>query len=153
AACRASIRKGSKSFFAASLLLPREVREAALALYAFCRAADDAVDEGLNLDPLSQLRERLDRAYARRPLAIAADRAFADVVVRYAIPRAIPEALLEGFEWDARGRRYETLSELVAYAARVAGTVGAMMTCLMGTRDPYVVARACDLGVAMQLTN
>jgi 15-cis-phytoene synthase len=153
AACRASIRKGSKSFFAASLLLPAEVREAALALYAFCRVADDAVDCGMTRDPLRQLRERLDRAYQRTPLAIPADRAFADVVARYAIPKAVPNALLEGFEWDAAGRRYETISELQAYAARVAGTVGAMMACLMGARAPHVVARACDLGVAMQLTN
>ncbi len=63
------------------------------------------------------------------------------------------EALLEGFAWDAEGRRYESLSELTGYAARVAGTVGAMMTVLMGVRAPEVLARACDLGVAMQLTN
>ncbi|MGL4241803.1 MAG: squalene/phytoene synthase family protein, partial [Beijerinckiaceae bacterium] len=45
AACRALLRNGSKSFFAASLLLPRHVREPATALYAFCRVADDAVDD------------------------------------------------------------------------------------------------------------
>ena len=44
AACRASIRVGSKTFHAASLLLPRRVRSCALALYAFCREADDAID-------------------------------------------------------------------------------------------------------------
>lgn len=153
AACRALIRNGSKSFFAASLFLPQDVREAALALYAFCRTADDAVDCEVAVDPLSRLRERLALAYQRRPLPMPADRAFADVVARYAIPRAIPEALLEGFEWDAAGRRYETISELNAYAARVAGTVGAMMACLMGARTPHAIARACDLGVAMQLTN
>ena len=31
--------------------------------------------------------------------------------------------------------------------------VGAMMTVLMGIRQPQAIARACDLGVAMQLTN
>jgi phytoene synthase len=76
------------------------------------------------------------------------------VVVRdYAIPRALPAALLEGFAWDAEGRRYNDLAALEAYAARVAATVGAMMTLLMGVRDPAALARACDLGVAMQLTN
>ena len=84
---------------------------------------------------------------------LAADRAFADVVARFSIPRELPEALLEGLAWDAEGRRYETLSELYAYAARVAGAVGAMMTLVMGQRAPEIVARACDLGVAMQLTN
>ena len=44
--CRAAIRQGSRSFHAASLLLPARVRDPALALYAFCRLADDAVDLG-----------------------------------------------------------------------------------------------------------
>jgi phytoene synthase len=151
-ACRALIRGGSKSFFAASLLLPSRIREAALALYAFCRLADDAVDLGY-CDALPRLRERLDRVYRGCPAPLAADRAFADVVRSFAIPRAIPEALLEGFEWDEQGRRFETGAELHSYAARVAGTVGAMMACLMDVTAPDVVARACDLGVAMQLTN
>jgi len=75
------------------------------------------------------------------------------VVARYEIPKALPEALLEGFEWDRQGRRYSDGIELNAYAARVAGSVGAMMACLMDSREPHLVARACDLGVAMQLTN
>ena len=45
AACRAMIRTGSLSFHAASRLLPPRVRDPALALYAFCRVADDDVDE------------------------------------------------------------------------------------------------------------
>jgi phytoene synthase len=45
------------------------------------------------------------------------------------------------------------LSDVYDYAVRVAGSVGAMMAVLMGVRDPASVARACDLGVAMQLTN
>jgi phytoene/squalene synthetase len=55
-------------------------------------------------------------------------------VARHAIPRALPEALFEGLAWDAAGRRYQDLPELRAYAARVAGTVGAMMATLMGAR-------------------
>lgn len=155
AACRALLRGGSRSFHAASLLLPRRVRDPATALYAFCRLADDAVDlcGEDRFAALASLRERLDRAYAGRPLPVPADRALAGVVARFGVPRALPEALLEGFAWDAQGRRYRTLGELHAYAARVAGTVGAMMAVLMGVRDLEVVARACDLGVAMQLTN
>jgi phytoene synthase len=152
--CTTLLRSGSRSFYAASLLLPRSVREPATALYAFCRLADDAVDLGAGrADALAQLRERLDRIYAGRPLAIAADCALADVVARFALPRTLPEALLEGFEWDAAGRRYENIGDLHAYAARVAGSVGAMMAILMRTRDAEALARACDLGVAMQLTN
>src|SRR6056297_2028189 len=46
--CRAAIAEGSYSFHAASRLLPARVRDPALALYAFCRVADDEVDFGDN---------------------------------------------------------------------------------------------------------
>ncbi len=154
AACRATLSVGSRTFFLASFLLPRKVREPASALYAFCRLADDEVDvHGGRMAAIDELRERLDRAYAGWPLDTPVDRAFADIVAEFAVPRALPEALLEGLQWDAEERRYEDLEDLHAYAARVAGTVGAMMTALMGVRDADVVARACDLGVAMQLSN
>ena len=154
AACRAAIRQGSRTFFAASLLLPARVRQPAYGLYAFCRLSDDAIDlDGGSPFALDRLRDRLARAYEGRPLPVAADRAMADVVRRFAIPRALPEALFDGLAWDAQGRRYEDLIDLQDYAARVAGAVGAMMTLMMGVRTPEALARACDLGVAMQLTN
>ena len=150
-ACRALLRGGSKSFDAAGKLLPRSIRDPAIALYAFCREADDAIDGGTG--SLDWLQERLALAYAGRPLALPADRAFARIVDQFAIPRALPEALLEGFAWDAEGRRYADFSALRAYAVRVAGTVGAMMAVLMGVRDADRLAAAIDLGVAMQLSN
>ena len=157
AACRALLHQGSLTFFAASLLLPRAVREPASALYAFCRVADDAVDHSRDADQaqaaLALLRSRLDRACAGRPLPLTVDRALAHVVARHGIPAALPQALLEGFEWDLAGRHYDTLDQLHAYAARVAGSVGAMMALLMGVRSADGLARACDLGVAMQLSN
>lgn len=153
-ACRALMRGGSKTFFAASLLLPARVREPASALYAFCRLADDAIDLGDDsAQAMRELRARLDAVYAGRPQPIEGDRALAAVVHRFAIPRTLLDALLEGFLWDAQGRRYDTPAELEAYAARVAGTVGAMMALVMDTRSAEALARACDLGVAMQLTN
>ena len=154
AACAMLLRGGSKTFQAASFALPAAIRRAATALYAFCRQADDAVDLGADgAAELARLHQRLDLVYAGRPLPIAADRAFAEVVAQRAIPRELPAALLDGFAWDLDGRRYATLAELDAYGARVAGTVGAMMAVIMGARDPVVLARACDLGVAMQVTN
>jgi phytoene synthase len=154
AACRAMLRGGSRSFFAASLVLPKSVREPATGLYAFCRMADDAIDHGSDrVRALAELRERLDRIYAGDPCPEFPDRAFADAVSRFAIPKSFPEALLEGFEWDSGNRRYPDISTLKSYGVRVAGTVGAMMAMVMGVRDPVLLARACDLGVAMQLTN
>jgi 15-cis-phytoene synthase len=153
-ACRAAIRTGSLSFHTASRLLPREVRDPALALYAFCRLADDAVDEGDDKTAaVLRLRDRLDRVYAGQPADAAADRAFAAVVDAFEMPRALPDALLEGMAWDAVGRRYDDVSGVLAYSARVAAAVGAMMCVLMRVREADALARACDLGLAMQLSN
>lgn len=156
AACRDLIRQGSRSFYNASLLLPRAVRDPAYALYAFCRLADDAIDDAETGEvdvALVRLRERLELAYAGRPIDRPSDRAFAHVVATFGVPRALPEALLEGFAWDAEGRRYDSIDDLNAYGARVAGAVGAMMAVLMGVREGPTLARAADLGCAMQLTN
>jgi len=146
---------GSKSFFAASRALPVSAREPAATLYAYCRLADDAVDTagGDPADAVAELTRRLDDIYAGRPGPDGFDRAFADVADRFGIPKTLPAALIEGFAWDAGGRRYATLSDVRAYGARVAGAVGAMMALVLGNRDHDSLARATDLGVAMQLTN
>lgn len=154
AACRALMRGGSKTFFAASLLLPQRVRAPATAIYAFCRLADDLID--LGADPFAAMRTlqcRLDAIYDDKPYDIDADRALARVVHTHAIPRALLDALLDGFLWDAQGRTYETIEDVQAYGARVAGTVGAMMALVMRCGTSQALARACELGVAMQLTN
>lgn len=157
ASCERLMRTGSHSFFAASRILPQRFKHAATAVYAFCRVADDAVDEmpaGASIEiVMDYLRERLDAIYRGEPFLIDADIAFAAIVHEYAIPKAIPMALLEGFQWDASSREYETLEALYDYATRVAGTVGAMMALIMGGRSAQTIARACELGVAMQLTN
>lgn len=152
--CSGLLARASRTFHLASLLLPGRLRQTATALYAFCREADDAIDSGGGEPALAQLQVRLDRIYGAGPAPDhPVDRAFAVVVRESAIPRAVPEALLEGLAWDTTGRRYETLSELEDYALRVAGTVGLMMALAMGVRDRARLARACDLGVAMQLSN
>ena len=153
-ACQELMRGGSKTFFAASRLLPGRVRGPAIALYAFCRVADDLIDfSDDRVTALAALNERLRRVYANDPMAYEPDRALAAVVREFDLPLELVAALLEGFEWDAEGRRYETIEELQAYGARVAGSVGAMMAVVMRTRGEQALARACDLGVAMQLTN
>ena len=160
AACRALLANGSRTFLAASRVLPRRVRDPATALYAFCRVADDLVD-GAPAGALQAARDglarRLDAVYAPDvgddPSLPTVDRAFARVVAAHRLPRALPDALLDGFAWDAAGRRYDSLADLEAYAARVAGSVGAMMAVLMGARSAAALARASDLGVAMQYSN
>jgi 15-cis-phytoene synthase len=154
AACRDMIKTGSRSFYAASLLLPEQIREAAYALYGFCRLSDDAVDvENGEGGAVARLRVRLDYVYGGVPIVASADRCLADVVRRFGIPRAMFDALMEGFEWDVEQRTYDKLEDVEAYGERVAGSVGGMMAALMDARSPAMVERACDLGVAMQLTN
>lgn len=154
AECRAIIKEGSKSFYLASLLLPSKVRLAATALYAFCRVSDDIADEpNADLVVVQKLRKRLEDAYAGKPHDHAADLAFAEVVSLYDIPDTVPLAMIEGFEWDVTGKEYNTISDVIDYSARVAGTVGVMMSIVMGRRSETTLARACDLGLAMQLIN
>jgi phytoene synthase len=153
-ACFSIIKQGSKSFHFASLILPRNVRMAATSLYAFCRVSDDLVDDPrATFEAVQKLRARLDAAYEGKPFDHVADRAFAEVVEAYNIPKSVPLSMIEGFEWDLVDKRYETIGEVIDYSARVAGTVGIMMSLVMGKRSERTLARACDLGVAMQLIN
>jgi phytoene synthase len=159
AACRGWIAAHSRSFYLSSLLLPKRVRHAAWALYAFCRRADDAVDEqGDGLTQVAALRERVNTVYTSietggDPPPHEIDRAYAWVARRYRIPRALPAALLDGMEMDARGTRYRTFEDLYVYCFRVAATVGLMMTRIMGWSRDDAFFRAADLGIGMQLTN
>jgi phytoene synthase len=152
--CRRLLCSGSRSFHIASQLLPNRLREAACGLYAFCREADDLIDQGRNPSlALQQLSKRLDAIYIDQPLDYPVDRVLAQIVADHCLPRTLLDALLEGFAWDAQDRHYHTLDELLEYCARVAGAVGVMMATLMGVREADTLARAADLGTAMQLTN
>ena len=158
AACRAILARGSKSFHAASRALPARLVDPVAAFYAFCRVSDDLVDDSeAPRAALAVLHARLDGIYSGTPAALAEDRALAWVAREFGVPREPIDALLEGYLWDAEGRDYETLSDVCAYAVRVASSVGLVMTALMmgrdGARDASTLARAADLGVAMQLTN
>ena len=160
-----SIRVGSKSFAAAAMLFDRTTRESAVMLYAWCRHCDDVVDgqsfgfagpvapEGSPGDRLAELERRTRSVLAGEA---AADPAFAGlraVVRRHGIPSDLPLQHLAGFGMDVEGRTYETIDELLDYAYGVAGVVGVMMAQVMGVRDPAILDRASDLGLAFQLTN
>jgi phytoene synthase len=157
AACHAAIRRHSRSFYAASRLLPVAVRDAAVATYAFCRAADDAVDAAASPAEArvrhAGTRRQLDRIYRLQPAETAAGRAFARVVSAYGIPRAEPEALLDGMAQDLGTVRVRDEEELLLYCHRAAGVVGRMMSRIMGAPGVAALTRAAHLGIAMQLTN
>ena len=156
-ACLQVLARGSVTFALAARLLPRPLRRDFAAIYAFCREADDAVD----LAPcphagLAAQRARLDAicaAASPEALPTPTCRALARTMRRRVLSPVPLRALLEGFAWDVDGRTYPTLFATLAYAARAAGSVGVLLAQLMGVRAPWALARAADMGVAMQLTN
>lgn len=153
--CHETIAVHSRSFAWASRLLPREVRDRAVVVYAWCRRADDAVDlaPGRETDALAALRDELDAMYDGRDLKDPVLGAFARVARECSIPRGYAEELLAGMEMDVVGVRYDTLAPLELYCYRVAGTVGLMMCHVMGVHDERATRNAVHLGMAMQLTN
>jgi phytoene synthase len=153
---RASIEHHSKSFALASRLLPAKVNHDAVVLYAYCRRADDAIDlspRGEQLTQLDTLRAELDAVYAGVPQTDPLLHAFQSVVNDCSVPRAYLDELLAGMEMDAQRVRYESMTDLLHYAYRVAGTVGLMMCHVMGVRRSQGLRHAAHLGIAMQLTN
>jgi phytoene synthase len=156
AQCRASLKGGSRSFHLAAGLLPPRVREPAAVLYAFCREADDLVDEGGGASALRVLHARLAQIEhgVDAPVALALrDVLLRDVLQRHQIPASVLGGLLEGFAWDVEGRQYEQIEDVLDYAMRVAGTVGLAMALVMGVRGRRALVAATALGIAMQLTN
>jgi phytoene synthase len=160
-----TIAVGSKSFAAAAKLFDPATRRSVLMLYAWCRHCDDVVDGqelGFNAAPreqfdaaakLDELREQTRRAYAGEQMRDPAFAAFQEVALRHSIPPRFAFDHLAGFAMDVEGARYDTIEDTLRYCYHVAGVVGLMMASIMGVNDPRVLDRACDLGLAFQLTN
>lgn len=154
--CRAIIASRSRSFDLASRLLPPPARDRAVVVYAWCRRADDAIDDapsGAASGALRALRGELDRIYAGRDHGDPVLDAFAEVARDARIPQSYPQELLAGMEMDVSGHRYRSGADLRLYCYRVAGVVGLMMCHVLGVRDDRALDNAVHLGVAMQLTN
>jgi phytoene synthase len=137
-------------------LLSPKCRDDAAVLYAWCRRADDAIDECNAADAPEQLltlRAELDTVYSASSPKDPTLKSFQDLVRKHAIPIHQPQALLAGFEMDLGTVRLMTIDELLLYSYRVAGVVGLMMCPVLGVRDPAALQHATDLGIAMQLTN
>lgn len=160
-----TINVGSKSFAAAAKLFDERTRQSAVMLYAWCRHCDDVID-GQTLGHsqlagdrssgdarLAELVDLTERAYAGEPMSDPAFAAFQQVVQRHGIPREYPLEHLAGFRMDVQGYRYQTLDDTLLYCYRVAGVVGLMMARVMGVEAEATLDRACDLGLAFQLTN
>ncbi len=151
------IQHHSRSFSLAARLLPRSVRSDVEKLYAWCRWCDDAVDEASSLSEASERLELLcqdvERIYRGDGALHPASRWLASVVEKYEIPKQLPLDLLSGMQADLNNPVLQTVDELLHYCYQAAGTVGLMMSRIMGVTDPRALQRAKSLGMAMQLTN
>lgn len=164
-----TIEVGSRSFAAAAKLFDPATRRKVLMLYAWCRHCDDVVDGqelGFKAAPrgqfdaaakLEDLREQTRRAYAGERMHVPAFAAFQEAALGEAGTPRIPQRFafdhLAGFAMDVEGTRYETIDDTLRYCYHVAGVVGLMMAAIMGVSEPRLLDRACDLGLAFQLTN
>jgi 15-cis-phytoene synthase len=152
---RAVLARHSRSFALSARLLPREIRDRAAIVYAWCRRADDAVDAP-GVDPIAavaRLERELVQIYVGEPCGDLVLDGFAAIVHETGIPRRYPAELIAGMAMDARGHRYDDDADLRLYCFRAAGVVGLMMSHVMGLADATALAAAARLGIAMQLTN
>ena len=151
------IHRSSRSFSIASRFLPVATRSKVWALYAWCRSLDDAVD--LATSP-SQAKENLQRfeddligAHDREPTQQPASEWILPLVLDRQINSRHALELIEGMRMDLEGYEVQTDDDLEKYCYHAAGTVGLMMTSLMGVKEKAADRHAIALGVAMQLTN
>ncbi len=151
------------NFYYSFLVLPAEKRRAIVAVWDFCRAVDDAVDEapaGLApSDPrsavsqLARWREELAACYGQGSPRTSQGRALAPLVARFSLPRDAFDAVVDGVAMDLERSRYETFDDLREYCLRVASAVGLLCIEIFGYTDPRTRGYALDLGIALQLTN
>ena len=152
---RALTQKSASNLALAFILLPREKRDAMAALYAFCRAVDDAVDETAGADAarlVSEWRAELERCYRGMPLHPVTV-ALAASLEQFPIPKSALGAVIDGVEMDLTKRRYATFAELELYCWRVASAVGLASIEVFGYSNPAARDYAVDVGLALQLTN
>jgi phytoene synthase len=148
----AVLRRHGRSFhFAGRLLAGRDLRRSAR-LYAFCRWLDDLVDHGHPAIARRQLEQVRLQLQGKRPTTPNVSD-FLLLSRQCEIPLEHALELITGLEQDLERVRVPDWPSLVRYAYRVAGTVGLMMSRVLGARSPAARPFAVDLGIAMQLTN
>ena len=152
------------SFYYSFLVLPPGQRRAIIAVWDFCRAVDDAVDEapagGRNggglpagRDAVPFWREELARAFDGRTPSTGQGQRLQPFLGEFGLPRQPFEDVIDGVAMDLDTTRYETFDDLFEYCRRVASAVGMICIRIFGCRNAAAGDYALNLGVALQLTN
>lgn len=162
ARCGEITKNYAKTFHLATRLLSKEKREAVWAIYVWCRRTDELVDgpnaPHFTASALDRWEERLHGVFEGNPYDVL-DYALADTVARFPVPKRPFEDMVQGMRMDLERSHYESFDQLREYCYRVAGTVGLMVTPVMGLDGSYsgplepVCRDALALGTANQLTN
>jgi phytoene synthase len=149
-----------KTYYLATLLLPKKKRPPVHALYGFARFADEIVDD---LASTLSDQEKADalRTWGEsvlKDLRIGKSddligRALVDTVNRYSIPLEYFEAFMKSMEMDLTVTRYKTYDDLMTYVYGSAVVIGLEMLPILGYNDPRAIEAATALGTAFQLAN
>ena len=149
-----------KTYFLATLLLPKAKRPFVHALYGFARYADEIVD-----DLASELSvEEKAQALSTWGNTVLADlkkgtsddhvgRALIDTVKRFDIPHEHFEAFLHSMTMDLTVQEYETYEDLIEYVYGSAAVIGLEMVPILGPLHNDAFEAAKKLGIAFQLAN
>jgi phytoene synthase len=149
------------NFYYSFLVLTPAKRRAIVAVWDFCRAVDDVVDEvpadteverAQAFEALAGWRRELDACFTGTP-ATPQGRALQPFCRNFKLPRRPFEDLMDGVSLDVGFRRFRTFNELYQYCYKVASTVGLICVEIFGCREAASRDYAVDLGVALQLTN
>jgi len=151
------------NFYYSFLVLPSEKRRAIVAVWDYCRAVDDAVDEAPATAPpgdprgaraqLAKWREELAACYGQGEPQTAQGVNLLPFIRHFSLPREAFEAVIDGVAMDLDGSRYQTFDDLREYCVRVASAVGLLCIEIFGYTDERTRDYARDLGIALQLTN
>jgi phytoene synthase len=149
------------SFYYSFLVLPAPQRRAIVAVWDFCRAVDDAIDEAggevaaarAGRDAVQFWRDELARCYDHAVPVTREGKALQPFVKPLHLPRDAFEDVIDGVAMDLDRLRYQTFAELIEYCRRVASAVGMICLRVFGCRSEAAREYARNLGIALQLTN
>lgn len=149
-----------KTYYLATLLLPKAKRPYVHALYGFARFADEIVDDlNSQLSPEQkayQLRTWGDAILESLKTGKSSDHigmALIDTVNKFSIPHHYFAAFLNSMEMDLTITSYETFTDLMKYVYGSASVIGLEMVPVLGALSPDALVPAEKLGTAFQLAN
>jgi phytoene synthase len=163
--CREIARHHAKTFYLATLFLPRQMQNPIVAMYALLRTVDDLVDlaedkltngqltrEEINAS-IDTWKKRLGDCYNGEHHGDPILMAWQDTISKFTIPIDLPLDLIDGVAMDIDFKPFETFEDLYVYCYKVASVVGLMTAEIFGYSDRNALQHAVELGIAMQLTN